>query len=128
MPTVAVSSRVSDAVYLVSMIGLSILLARPVYLVYSASQERAAEVVAAGVGKMIDSMSPGASVVTSLESYPAVQYSVALSGTTVTASFGRSTATAHVLWSLPQTTLHPGEAYTFTLKGGEVSVAQTRNG
>ncbi len=128
MPTTAVSSRVSDAVYLVSVIGLSILLARPVYLVYSASQERAAEVVAAGLEKMIDSMSPGTTVVTSLTTYPAVQLLVTLSGNTVAASFGKSTATAPVKWSLPETTLHPGQTYSFTLEGGVIVVAQTRNG
>ncbi len=128
MPATTVSSRVSDAVYLVSVIGLSILLARPVYLVYWASEERAAETVAAGTSKMIDSMSPGASVVTTLESYPAVHYSVAFSGTTVTVSFGKATATAQVRWSLSPVTLHPGEAYTFTLQGGKLSVAQTRHG
>ena len=117
MPTSTVSSRLSDAVYLVSIIGLSILLARPVYLVLSASQERSAEVVATGLGSMIDSMSPGTSVVTSLESYPAVQLSVTLSGTTVAASFGKSTATAQVRWSLPQATLHPGETYRFHAEG-----------
>jgi hypothetical protein len=128
MPTIAVSSNVSDAVYLVSVIGLSILLARPVFLVYTASQERGAEVVAAGLGNMIDSMSPGTSVITSLTSYPAIQLTVALSGNTVAASFGKSTATAQVRCSLPEMTLHPGVTYAFTLHGGELVVAQARNG
>jgi hypothetical protein len=128
VPTVAVSSRLSDAVYLVSIIGLSLLLARPVYLVYSASQERGAEVVASGLGKMIDSMSPGTSVVTSLESYPGVRLSVVLAGTTVAASFGKTTATAQVRWQLPHATLSPGETYRFRLEGGRVVIEQTRNG
>ncbi len=128
MPTISVSSRLSDAVYLVSIFGLSILLARPVYLVYAASQERGAEIVASGLGRMIDSMSPGTSVVTSLESYPGVRLSVVLDGTTVVASFGKSAATAHVRWMLPHLTLSPGEAYNFTLEGGRVVVAQARNG
>lgn len=128
MPTVAVSSQLSQAIYFASVIGLAVLLARPVYLVYSASQERSAEAVASGLQAMIDSMSPGATVVSSLESYPGVQLSVALGGTTIAASFGGSTATAHVRWELPHTTLHPGEAYGFTLNGGEVVVAQARGG
>ena len=128
MPTVAVSSQLSEAVYFVSIIGLSVLLARPVYLVYSASQERGAEVVASGLEAVIDSMSPGTTVVTSLESYPGVRLSVALAGTTVAASFGNATATAQVRWELPRATLYPGDAYNLTLEGGEVEVAQARNG
>ncbi len=128
VPTVAVSSQLSEAVYFVSVVGLAVLLARPVYLVYSASQERAAEAVASGLEVMIDSMSPGTSVVTSLETYPGVSLSVALAGTTVAASFGNATVTAQVRWELPRATLSPGEAYNFTLKGGEVAVAQARDG
>ena len=128
MPTVAVSSQLSQAVYFVSIIGLGVLLARPVYLVYSASQERSAEAVASGLGAMIDSMSPGTTVVTSLESYPGVQLSVALAGTTIAASFGNATATAQVRWELPRAALSAGEAYEFTLQGGEVGVAQARDG
>lgn len=128
MPAVSVSSQLSEAVYFVSIIGLSVLLARPVYLVYSGSQERSAQVVASGIEAMIDSMSPGTTVVTSLESYPGVQLSVALSGTTVAASFGNATVTAQVRWELPRATLSPGATYVFTLTGGEVMVAQARNG
>jgi len=128
MPTVAVSSQISEAVYLASIIGLSVLLARPVYLVYSASQERGAQVVAAGLGEMIDSMSPGTSLVTSLQSYPGVQLTVVLGGTTVSASFGNSSASAQVRWELPRATLHPGELYNFTLQGGWVLLAQARDG
>jgi ABC-type nitrate/sulfonate/bicarbonate transport system substrate-binding protein len=128
LPAVAVSSQLSEAVYFVSIIGLAVLLARPVYLVYSGSQERSAQAVASGLEAMIDSMSPGTTVVTSLESYPGVQLSVALRGTTVAVSFGNATATAQVRWALPHTTLSPGAAYSFTLKGGEVAVAQARNG
>ncbi len=128
MPSVTVSSQLSDAVYLASIIGLSILLARPVYLVFSASQERGAEAVASGLGAMIDSMSPGTTLVTRLETYPGVQLSVTLSGSTVAASFGRTTATSHVKWELPHATLSPGETYAFTLNGGEVLVVQARNG
>lgn len=128
MPTVAVSSQLSDAVYLVSIIALSVLLARPVFLVFAASQQRGAEAVASGLGGMIDSMSPGTTVVASLATYPGVQLSVTLSGTTVAASFGKTTATAGVRWELQRATLSPGETYSFTLRGGEVLVAQVRNG
>jgi hypothetical protein len=128
MPTVTVSSQLSDAIYLVSIVGLSILLARPVYLVFAASQERGAEAVASGMGGMIDSMTPGTTFVTRLESYPGVQLSVTLSGTTVEASFGKEAAVSHVRWQLPHATLSAGETYAFTLDGGEVSVAQTRDG
>jgi hypothetical protein len=128
LPAVTVSSQLSQAVYFVSIIGLSVLLARPVYLVYSASQERSAQVVASGLQTVIDSMSPGTTVVTSLEGYPGVQLSVALSGSTVSASFGSATATAQVRWELPKETLSPGTAYSFTLNGGEVAIAQARDG
>jgi len=128
MPTISVSSRLSDAVYMVAIIGLAILLARPVYLVYAASQERGAEIVAAGLAKMIDSMSPGTSLVVSLGSYPGVKLLVALSGTTVSASFGMTEATAQVRWQLPHETISPGESYRFTLEGGRVVVEQARNG
>jgi len=126
LPTIAVTSQLSQAIYFASIIGLAVLLARPVYLVYSASQERSAQAVASGLQAMIDSMSPGTTVVSSLESYPGVQLSISLGGTTITASFGNSTATAHVRWELPHRTLHPGATYGFTLEGGEVVVAQTR--
>ena len=128
MPTIAVSSQLSQAVYFVSIVGLSLMLARPVYQVYSASQERGAQVVASGLGAMIDSMSPGTTVVTSLESYPGVRLSVALSGTTVSASLGNATASAHVRWGLPHVTLSAGQAYNFTLLGGEIAVAPARDG
>jgi hypothetical protein len=128
VPAVAVSSQLSQSIYFISIIGLSVLLARPVYLVYSASQERSAQVVASGVEAVIDSMSPGTTVVTSLQSYPGVQLSVSLSGTTVSASFGKATATAQVRWELPRETLSPGATYSFTLNGGDVVVAQARDG
>jgi len=128
LPAVAVSSQLSQSVYFISIVGLSVLLARPVYLVYSASQERSAQVVASGLEAMIDSMSPGTTVVTSLESYPGVLLSVSLSGTTVAASFGDATATAQVRWELTHATLSPGAAYNFTLNGGDVVVAQARHG
>jgi hypothetical protein len=128
VPTVAVSSQLSEAVYFVSIIGLAVLLARPVYLVYSGSQERAAQVVVSGLEVMIDSMTPGTTLVTSLEGYPGVRLSVELSGTTVAASFGNATATAQVRWELQRATLYPGGSYNFTLQGGEVAVAQARNG
>src|SRR5690349_12203950 len=117
MPAIAVSSRISDAIYLVSIIGLSIFLARPVYLVYAASQERGAEVVASGLAEMIDSMSPGTSVVSTLENYPGARLTVVLDGMTVAASFGSGAATAHVNWQLSHLTLSPGHAYVFTLEG-----------
>jgi len=128
LPAVAVSSQLSQSIYFISIIGLSLLLARPVYLVYSASQERSAQVVASGLQAMIDSMSPGTTVVTGLESYPGVQLSVSLSGNTVAASFGKATATAQVRWELPHATLSPGAAYSFTLNGGDVVIAQARDG
>jgi hypothetical protein len=128
LPAVSFSSQLSEAVYFVSIIGLSVLLARPVYLVYSASQERSAQAVASGLEAMIDSMSPGTIVVASLESYPGVQLSVSLSGTTVAASYGSATATAQVKWELPRETLSPGAPYSFTLNGGDVVVAQARDG
>lgn len=128
MPTVATSSQVSDAVYIASIIGLSLLLARPVYLVFTASQERGAEAVSSGLGRMLDSMSPGTTLVTGLETYPGVQLSVTLSGNTVAATFGRTTAITQVRWELPRATLSPGEAYSFTLIGGEVLVEKARSG
>jgi hypothetical protein len=128
LPAVAVSSPLSDAVYIASIVCLSILLARPVYLVFAASQERGAEAVASGLRSMIDSMSPGTTLVTRLESYPGVQLTVTLAGTTVAASFGKTTATTQVRWELPHVTLSPGGTYTFTLKGAEVLIAQTRDG
>jgi hypothetical protein len=128
LPAVAVSSQLTQAVYFASILGLSLLLARPVYLVYSASQERSAQVVASGLEAVIDSMSPGTTVTTSLQSYPGVQLSVTLSGNTVAASFGSAKATAQVRWGLPSTTLSPGATYNFTLNGGELEVAQARNG
>ncbi|MDA4116268.1 MAG: hypothetical protein OK442_06915 [Thaumarchaeota archaeon] len=128
MPAVAVSSQLAQSIYFISIIGLSVLLARPVYLVYSASQERSAQVVASGLQAVIDSMTPGTTVVTSLEGYPGVQLSVSLSGTTVAASFGSATATAQVKWELPHANLITGATYSFTLNGGDVAVAQARDG
>jgi len=128
LPAVAVSSQLTQAVYFASIIGLSLLLARPVYQVYSASQERSAQVVASGLQAVIDSMSPGTTVTTRLESYPGVQLSVDLSGTTVSASIGGARAAAQVRWELPRATLSPGTLYSFTLSGGDVLVAQARNG
>jgi len=124
LPTVAVSSQLSQAVYFVSIIGLAVLLARPVYLVYTASEDRSAQTVASGLEAMIDSMSPGTTLVSSLQSYPGVRLTVSLAGTTVSASFGGAKATAQVKWALPSTSLQPGETYRFTLNGGQVEVVQ----
>ncbi len=128
MPTVSLSSRLSDAVYLVAILGLSILLARPVYTVFYASQERGAETVCSGLAVMIDSMSPGTVVTARLESYPAVDLSVGLSGRTLTAHLGGSSSSSRVVWDLQTATLTPGKTYVFTLSGGEVSVEQARDG
>ncbi|MDA4117469.1 MAG: hypothetical protein OK455_03910 [Thaumarchaeota archaeon] len=128
MPTTAVSSLISDAVYLISIVVLSVFLARPVYLVYGAAQTRGADMVASGVGTMLDSISPGTSVITSFESYPGVQLSVVLSGTSVTASFGKSAATFHERWPLQNVVLTPGESYNFSFRGGEIVVAPVRHG
>jgi len=119
---------VAQAVYLVSILGLALLLARPVLLVYSASQERAAQAVSSSLGKVIDSMSPGTSVVIRLEGYPGVLMKVDLGGKAVSASFEGATATAPVRWELPVATLVPGEEYNFTLVGGEIELAQARHG
>jgi hypothetical protein len=127
LPAVAVTSQLSQAIYFASIIGLAVLLSRPVYIVYSASQERSAQAVAYGLQEMVDSMSPGATVVSSLQSYPGVQLSVALGGETISASFGNTTATAQVRWVLQPATLRAGETYTFTLNGGQVAVAQARD-
>ncbi len=128
MPAVSVSSQLSRAVYFFAILGLCVLLARPVYLVYSASQERAAEEVASGLGAMLDSMSPGTTVVATLERYPWVPLTVAFSGTTIVASYVDASATAQVRWDLPTVTLFAGQAYVFTLQGREIVVAQERHG
>ena len=98
------------------------------YLVYGAAQTRGADIVASGIGNMIDSMSPGSTFIMSLESYPGVRLSVALSGATVTATFGKSTATSQVRWPLQGAVLSPGKTYNFTLLGGEITVAPVRHG
>jgi hypothetical protein len=128
MPTTAVSSQISDAIYLISIIVLSVFLVRPVYLVYGAAQARGADVVASGIGNMIDSMSPGTTLVTTIESYPGVRLFVTLGGDTVTASFEKATATSHVKWPIQYTVLSAGESYNFTLRGGEVRVAPIHHG
>ncbi len=128
MPTAALSSRISDAVYLVSIVVLAVFLARPVGLVYAAAEARGATIVASSVGGMIDSMSPGSTFVMSLQTYPGVHLSVTLSGSTVTAAIGRSTATSQVRWPLQGEVLSPGETYNFTFRGGEIAVAPVGHG
>lgn len=128
MPAISVSSQLSQVVYFASVLGLALMLARPVYLVYTGSQERAAEVSAAGLSAMLDSLSPGMTVVASLEAYPGVTSGATLSGNTVVVAFGSSTAIAHVTWALSHATLSAGRAYTFKLQGGEVVVGTARHG
>lgn len=123
MPTVAISSQISEAVYLIAVLALAALLARPVYAVYSASQERGAEAVASGLSEMIDRLEPGTIVVAKVESFPGTGLSVALQGTSVTASFEGTSATAQVRWELPHEKLVPGEDYSFTVRGDKVEVA-----
>lgn len=122
MPAVSISSQLSYAIYFASIVGLAVLLARPVYLVYSGSQERSAQAVASGLSAMLDAMTPGTAVATSLESYPGVQLAVHLDGMSLTASYGNASATVQVTWPLPRVTLVPGETYTFTLGGGGMEV------
>ena len=128
MPTVAVSSQISEAVYFVAIIGLAVLLARPVYLVYSGAQERSAEVLAAGMAEMVDSMRPGTSTALDLEAYPGVAISVALEGSTLTAHVGGYSSEAAVRWALPEVTLHTGDEYNLTLVGDGVEIATARSG
>ncbi|MDG7020930.1 MAG: hypothetical protein JRN23_03250 [Nitrososphaerota archaeon] len=128
MPAVSVSSQLSQAVYVVAVFGLALMLSRPVALVYSGSQERAAEVAAAGLSSMIDSMSPGMTVVAGLEAFPGVASGASLSGETVVVHFGSSTATARVVWDLARATLVPGREYSFALEGGEVAVGPASHG
>jgi hypothetical protein len=128
VPTVAVSSQIASTVYMVAVIGLAVLLARPVYLVYSGSQERSAQVLAAGLGALFDSMSPGTSVVTHLETYPGVPLTVALGGDSVTVHLGEATASSRVRWALPSETLSAGASYNFSLDGGQLAVGAARNG
>lgn len=128
MPAVSISSQLSQAVYFASVLGIALMLARPVYLVYSGSQERAAEVVAAGLSSMLDSLRPGMTVVASLEAYPGVVSGATLSGDTVVVSFGNATASAQVTWGVSHATLAAGRAYSFTLRGGEVVVGPPRDG
>lgn len=127
LPAVSVSSQLSSGVYFASLLALLALLAHPVALVYSASQERSAHAVAEGLATAIDTMSPGTSILARLESYPMVPVAVSLGGDGVTASFGSATATAAVRWNLQAGHLSPG-LYNFTLKGGAVSIAPARDG
>jgi len=122
-----VSSHVSTAVYFVSIFSLLLLLARPVALAYSASQERSAQVVAGGLAATIDSMSPGTSFLIALTEYPGVQLSVSLAGQTVSASFGSERASAQVRWELTRESILPGQEYNFTLKGDALSIAPARD-
>lgn len=109
-------------VYFVAVISLAALLARPVYGVYTASQERGAEAVASGLSAMIDGMQPGTTVVTKVESFPGTGLSVVLDGKTVTASFAGATASAQVKWGLPHETLTAGQDYSFAVRGENLVV------
>lgn len=128
MPTVAVSSQISEAVYFVAIIGLAVLLARPVYLVYSGAQERSAQALAAGVAEMVDSMRSGTSATFALEAYPGVDISVTLGESTVTAHVGGYSSAANVRWELPGVTLSQGTEYNVTLLGERIEVAAAGSG
>jgi hypothetical protein len=128
VPTGSVSSQVSEAVYFASVVGLALLLARPVFLVYSGAQERSAQAVAFGLGALIDSMSPGSSVRFDLQSYPGLALSAALTGTSVSVSVGGATATAAVRYPVVPCGLVSGHVYELTLERGVVRVAQARDG
>jgi len=128
VPATGISSQISDAVYLASILILAVLLARPVYGVYSASQTRAVEIVAAGVEKMIDSIPSGGSTVVRLEAGVGATFSVRLSGHTVSVSSGGFTAISQVKCSLPSMTLSSGTAYRLSETGGRLFVEKTRSG
>ena len=122
MPTVSVSSQISQAVYFIAVLSLAGALAKPVYGVYTASQERGAQVTAAGIASMLDSLSPGESVTLKLVSYPGLEMSSSLAGSTVKVTEGPMSGSAQVRWLLPTLTLEPGLPYTFALTGTSVSV------
>jgi len=128
VPATAVTSQLEDALYLASILLLSLLLARPIYGLYGAAQTRGAEAVATGVADMIDSLTPGGSATLSLEVEVGVTYSVDLSGHAVAVSFGGSTAASQVDATLPTATLTPGNSYRFVDTGGRISLAQARPG
>jgi hypothetical protein len=123
MPAVSVSAQISQAIYFLAVITLAAVLAKPVYGVYTASQERGAQVTAAGIGSMLNSLSPGESAAFRLDAYPGVALSASLSGTTVKVSEGRATCVFPVRWSLPSETLEPGVLYAFTLDGTSIASA-----
>jgi hypothetical protein len=127
LPTSSVSSQVSDAIYYASIILLSLLLARPVYLAYSGSQERGAQTVSSSLAAVIDAMSPGMTLVTSLQAYPGIPLTVTLSGTSVSASVGHASSSSPVRWQLQRALLLPGTDYSFTLRGGTVEVVALRH-
>jgi hypothetical protein len=110
-------------VYLASIIGLLLLLARPVYLVFSASEQRGAESVAQGISNVVDSLTQGSSVVCTLPAYPGVSLSVDLSGSAVSAYVDGNRASTSVRWPINPMTMEAGESYSFTLEDGHVLVS-----
>jgi cytochrome bd-type quinol oxidase subunit 2 len=124
LPTVGLSSQIEQAVYIASIVGLLLLLARPAYLVFSASQERGAEAVAAGLASVIGSMRPGTTLICALPAYPGVSLTADLAGTIIIVNLDGSRANATVRWHVDPITLTAGESFSLTLQNdGEVKVA-----
>ena len=126
MPTTGISAQVEQAVYMASVFGLLLLLARPAYLVFSASEERGAQAVAQGVAGTVDALAPGSSVMVSLPAYPGLSLSVSISGTLVIASVDGTQANATVQWPMEPMVLDAGASYSFALADGHVLVSERR--
>ena len=125
MPTTGISAQVEQAVYMASVFGLLLLLARPAYLVFSASEGRD-QAVAQGVAGTVDALAPGSSVMVSLPAYPGLSLSVSISGTLVIASVDGNQANATVQWPMEPMVLDAGASYSFALADGHVLVSERR--
>lgn len=122
MPTSGVSGYLSTSAYFIAVLLLMVVVMNPVAEVYHGASADSAGALARGVAGQIDAMSPGMKTELEFASYPGTFASVALSGSSVTATVNGFSSTETVTWPLAATVLQSGHQYDLVVSGGVVTV------
>jgi hypothetical protein len=122
MPASSVSGLVSTSAYFIAVLLLMVVVMTPVAGLYRDASASSAGALARGVADQIDAMSPGMKTELELAAYPGTSASVALSGSTVTATVNGFSSTQTVDWPLAAASLESGHQYDLVISGGVVTV------
>ncbi len=115
MPAASISSIVSDSAYLAAVLIVTVLLFRPVFGLYSDSEQQTATMTATSLSAVVNAMSPGMSTTVLLQGPAFSNMSVSFTGTEVVVACQGHTASQAVIWQLRPAHLYAGRTYTLRL-------------